>query len=412
MDDTQDLETKRAAARKAMGGEAYETKLETKAVDLQKKRREAMVVMESPDQRARREAQEKSILDREAAKKQLALDLEREKETLAKRRADEAVEKQAKEEERQNLEKTRQAEFESKQNLIERLRQDSDQKLAPLRTLKTDLAQNVKTENLSATKIALMENERRLETGAFVAEVGSTPRRFSGWIIGAIICGLSLGTIGFVIYKNQSAGPVVLTLAVNSLIFADENQALAVDNKGALEIINTVSQLRKLNGPRDSVLNIYPTKNLSADPKKPNISAVGLAEFLNASQISLTEELSRHFGNRFMIGVYRGTSNDLFWVFTINDWEYSKAAILTQELGFFDRLLSPFLVDTTFSSDLAGAGMVDEVVKNKDARVVKNKLNQTLAIYSFLDQQTLVVTQNEEALSRLIDNFNTPRPGQ
>lgn len=412
MDDTQDLEAKRAAARKAMGGEAYEAKLETQNADLQKKRHEAMVAMESTEQRAKREAGEKAVAEREAAKKQLELDLAREKENLAKRQAELAAEKQAREEERLNQEKTRQAEFENKQNVIERLRQDSSQKLAPLRTLKTDLAQTVKTENLSATKIALMENDRRLETNAFSSQEMVAPRQNSVWILGLVfICLLSLGTIGFIVYQNQKTTVTVAPAVVNTLIFVDENQALSLDNKGALEIINTISQLQKLSGAKDSLLNIYPTKDISADPKNPKITAVGLAEFISASHLSLAEEISRHFDNRFMIGSHRGTTNNLFWVFSINDWEYSKATILKNEPSFFDSLLGPFLVDTTFSTDLAGTSATDEIVKNKDARAIKNKLNQTIAIYSFLDPKTLVVTQNEEALGRLIDAFNTPRPG-
>jgi hypothetical protein len=221
---------------------------------------------------------------------------------------------------------------------------------------------------------------------------------------------MSIGAIGFVIYQNQNPSQVTATPKINSVLFADENQALSIDNKSPLEIINTISQVQKLNGAKDSILNLYPTKNLSGDFNKPQVTAVGLAEFLSASQINLNPETSRHFDNQFMIGIHRGTSNNLFWVFTINDWEYSKAAILTNENSFFDSILGPFLVNSTFSADLAGATVSDEVVKNKDARAVKNKLNQTIAIYSFLDQKTLVVTQNEETLGRLIDDFNTPRP--
>ena len=413
MAESQDLNAKRAAARKAMGGEAYEAKLVTQTETLIKKRREAMMAMEKPEQRQKREAQEKYILEREVTKRKLAEDLINEKENLAKRKASEALAQQTREEERRNLEKTRQAEFESKQNIIERLRQDNNQKLAPLRTLKTDLARSVKTENLSATKISLMEKDRELKTDPFVARPNQAPRRFNGLIFSAlIICVLSLGAIGFIIYKNQNPNSNSSSLIINPLIFADENQALAIENKSALEIINTISQLRKLASAEDSLLNIYPTKILSSDSKNPSIVTVGLAEFLSASKINLTEEINRHFDNKFMIGIYRGTDQNLFWVFSINDWEYSKSTILSQETSFLDSLLGPFLLDTTFSIDLTQAQIIDEVVKNKDARAVKNRLNQTIAIYSFLDQKTLVVTQNEASLSRLINNFNTPRPGQ
>jgi hypothetical protein len=412
MTEDQDLEAKRAAARLAMGGEAYAKKIAAQNLDLAKKRREAMIAMESLEQRARREAKEKETIDQANAQKKLEIDLQEAKKREVEKQAKLEAEKQAQAEAKMNAAKINQAEFETKQNLIEDLKKSGMSKISPLRTLKTDLEQSVQTENLSAVKISLMENERKQKDSVFVAPQNTTPQKKTWTIVLSVILIISsFVLVSGVFYFNQNRSLGVAPVTINSLIFADENQALALDQKSSLEIINTIRQLKNLLGPKNSLLNIYPTKTVATTSTlKAKTIDVGLPEFLDASRINLSAEITRHLDSPFMIGAYRSDNNQLFWVFSVNDLEYTKAAILKDEKAFLNNLLGPFLVDTTFSTDLSQAQILDQVVKNKDARVVKNSQAVTIAAYSFLDRQTLVVTQNEAALGQIIDSFNTPRP--
>jgi hypothetical protein len=47
----------------------------------------------------------------------------------------------------------------------------------------------------------------------------------------------------------------------------------------------------------------------------------------------------------------------------------------------------------------------DEVVKNKDIRVLKDSTNTTVLLYSFINKETLIITTNEQTFNEVYDRL-------
>jgi hypothetical protein len=45
---------------------------------------------------------------------------------------------------------------------------------------------------------------------------------------------------------------------------------------------------------------------------------------------------------------------------------------------------------------------IDETVKNRDMRVLKDKSGNPLVLYSFIDRKTLIIAKNESLLSAIV----------
>ena len=81
----------------------------------------------------------------------------------------------------------------------------------------------------------------------------------------------------------------------------------------------------------------------------------------------------------------------------------------------FDTLFSSFLMwEQSMKSDLSPLfgelpsshkAFIDSVWDNRSTRILKGAEGQTTLLYSFVDQNTVVITQSEEALSLLLEKF-------
>jgi hypothetical protein len=50
---------------------------------------------------------------------------------------------------------------------------------------------------------------------------------------------------------------------------------------------------------------------------------------------------------------------------------------------------------------------IDEAIRNKDLRVLKDINNKTVLVYSFIDKNTLVITKNENLFNAILAKYLT-----
>ena len=80
--------------------------------------------------------------------------------------------------------------------------------------------------------------------------------------------------------------------------------------------------------------------------------------------------------------------------------------MLSWETNMFFDLQELFNLDFSIEKNK----FTDELLMNKDVRILKSIEDETLLIYTFADQQTLVIADNAETFRALINRLELPVP--
>ena len=136
-------------------------------------------------------------------------------------------------------------------------------------------------------------------------------------------------------------------------------------------------------------LNIGPVNNPS-----------DLSEITETIGRNMPPSLSRSFGKEYMMGIYSFDTNETFIIISIDDYSLAYPGMLKWEENMANDLDGLF--DLSKNGVLETNTFVDETVKNRDMRVLKDSTGKPLVLYSFIDRETLVITKNESILSAIV----------
>ncbi len=384
MPDNNDLQTRRREAKLAMGGE----KIAAQEKVAEKRRQEARLAMEGEQQRARRIDKESTIQASLSVSK-AAAEMKARIEAESQARVAKAAAERAQKEE---------AELTADANLRDRIQKaeettaemkDAPNKLTPLRTIKTDMARAVRDEGLSLSKIATLSQER----GHNDESVVTNERSQTVLIISIIlVLAVSGGLIGW-FFISQPSAPVV----IENPIPASFSKILQADNNRSVEAtsLDTVSRAREAleltaekKDEQGGLINIYFTKNKTV---------LTLLKFGQTLGLNLPEELTRHLQDNFVFGVYdTGEVRSRFLIFKTSFFAQAWSAMLDWE-RYMASDIGPLLKTASNNKST----WTDKAIRNKDARVQRDAEGNTILVYSFIDEQTLLITRDEETFIKV-----------
>ncbi|MCX6713269.1 MAG: hypothetical protein NTY66_03630, partial [Candidatus Vogelbacteria bacterium] len=98
----------------------------------------------------------------------------------------------------------------------------------------------------------------------------------------------------------------------------------------------------------------------------------------------------------------------LFLVLKIDPFDNVYRALLDNENGWVRQIFQS-LGSSDITAVTAKQAFEYRVLKNLDTRVLRGADGKTALVYTFLDRQTLVVAQSDEALYHIYQVYNTPR---
>lgn len=281
--------------------------------------------------------------------------------------------------------------------------------ISPIRTFDADTAHAVKEKNASVIDIALAEQKKR----RLVAEDDRTSIPFiRGFILVVISLALiSAGALAlFYYYKNSQVKPNPVVVVEQSAIPYDSKKNLA-PSLDRQSIIKAVRKESETDMPDNNVEEI--------DIKEPALlggnilTTEKLAQYL--SMDNMPKALLRSLDQKFTLGIYSiGGKNSVFLVFKNNSYDISFAGMLSWEKDMA-REIGPLFAgtsETTYSTstatfgaelppEITGAQFIDVVIKNRDARAVKDAAGNIVFLYSFIDKNTIVLAGSPEALDEV-----------
>jgi len=448
------LEEKRVEARRALEGEERRKQKE------EMEKRKAEIEIEKIE--AEREKVKKKEVEREEVKKKEVERLEKKKreeqeKEIVKRKKREAEErtKKATEEKKNIQEAERKAQ---KEALIKKIlpkgkiRKPAPQKedgavkrvslksakiykVSPIRTYKTDLAETVLGRKESVVKIALAEKKKKEVVKKIEAK--KTTKTKDGkkrTMIIAIIIIFFLALNGALMFyfdeKNtlksispklsgivkkfkfeakEKPTPVTTPQELAFALVPSDNNRKIIIPKERVEILQIISKEMREASDKESIKNIYleETVTITIEEKKGKKQRVSsISELLSVWPHNMPDRLSRSLGDKFMIGIYSLSlgENFPFLILTTNSYKQTFAGMFAWEKSILNDFYKLFSIE---ASQNPIQEFRDREIDGVDARVLTNTSGETILIYSFIDKDTLIITENEDVFSKILSKLLT-----
>ncbi len=297
--------------------------------------------------------------------------------------------------------------------------------LRTIRTYKDDLAQVVGKKKESLVSIATAENERRVKNGEpldSIEDEVSKKQRLKK--IGIIILSATLFVLGagsvFYFYGKSDTETVKPDSSIPSVIFSDEEEEFEITDLSRRQILNGLTTLKdhsRLSIGRTK--NVFITQSFVDEEGIETRELVGASDFLNAINAQLPTSFLRSLEPLFMFGVYHFDGNRPFLILKNSFYENTFAGMLSWERDIKEDLaplFGPAEFDVVSGNDsetntpsIIVPTFSDFVIKNKDARILKDNSGEIVLMYSFIDKNTIVITTNENTFSEVFTRMTSSR---
>ena len=254
-------------------------------------------------------------------------------------------------------------------------------------TLDQTLLQRRKNEVLESQR----KNTKSSPTWVSLLQETSTSwmALFALMVLGAVMAIV----VSVYIHMSESATEIVPPPIITPSFFETETQTtIALSSDGSLFLTTLEENIRTA---KPGVTQLYPTI-FENGVERPVTSG----EFFTTIHATLDGGAVRTLDDTVMMGSVTTLVNEPYLILRTNDFDTLFSAFLSWEQTM-QADLSP-LFGVALSSE---THFSDSVWNNRSTRALKGAEGQTILLYSFVDQNTVVITQSEEALSILLEKF-------
>ena len=263
--------------------------------------------------------------------------------------------------------------------------------LKQIRTFQGDVAEALQRERESLVSIQQAEHLKKSSTPSAASTPSESSKRrteFFLLFLGSLVLFI-LGTVGVWYAYNEfvsGAAVPIITAPVNRFISADTETNLTLTAVSRETLINTII---------NAVGNV-PIGEL----KHINLS-LSTSEFLQSLESRAPASLIRAFNPLFMFGAF---GESAFLIIKLTSFENAFAGMLAWEKNLGQDIGPLFATAKSLANLPPGSVFTDITDKNKDVRALASG-DQLVLLYSFFDNNMLIITDRIETLRTLIDRL-------
>ena len=292
-----------------------------------------------------------------------------------------------------------------------------DDELKQIRTFQGDVAEALKDQNESIVSIRRAELKKQGGGDEFAPRrtLEEEANRKSGekiilLVVGTIIL-LILGGIGawyaYTGYQTKTALPAVV-VTPNKFISSEISFDLNVSGLARDSFLSAFDVEKSKKIKTGDIEQIQLKKASTSTP------LITTREFFNILNTKAPDSLIRAFDPLFMLGVIGDTTEasstpHAFLLIKLDSFDNAYAGMLSWETNLQDDLLPLFVDANTLASTTSNIAFQDITIQNKDARAIKDPNGNTIFLYSFFDNNMLIITDNESSLRSLVIRLNTEK---
>ena len=274
----------------------------------------------------------------------------------------------------------------------------------PLRTFSSDLADAVRRDEMSVIKVAMAEQKRRQATDD---EASPTSTKNIRYIVGGIIILILAGgaIYGIIKYKSGITPDIPITeTKIVSVIPADMTTSIEIANQSTSQVTELIrSAIANVQALEGNIIDIYLTNSISGTKK-----IIGTEEFFGILESQIPAPLLRSLAPKYMLGMIMKGGPHPFIILKSTDYETSFANMFTWEKKIFHDFYIPLSLvggERAFESRFT-----DLLVENKAIRILYSETKEVIMLYSFINEQTMVITKDIETFKTLRKLIEAARP--
>lgn len=242
---------------------------------------------------------------------------------------------------------------------------------------------------------------------------------------------LGVGAVGGFYYLQKKSPTIANQTPLDQTIIPFETkEVISTDTTDKESFVQKINDLRNEKEiAANSVMYIGLTRTEETQERK-----LQTEELFTLLKTNAPGSLLRALDSEFMLGMYRTTENQPFLIIKLSSFDnafdgmYKWEKTINKDIGaiFSSRTVpitsyTPTSTNTSTTSSTTvktiavktlvntdaslPSSFEDITIKNKDARVLKNSRGDTVLLYSFLDQHTLLITSSEEVLREVINKL-------
>ncbi len=289
-----------------------------------------------------------------------------------------------------------------------------------VRTYERDVAEFMEREGGTAAKIALAEQEKRIDreqkppllperdfsfpapypsgrAGGGVVSIPSpsaerlrvSARVLVLWSIALVFLVGATG-IGYWYWSNLPETVAVLPTTPNS-------------STQKILIADAEKQLNTAQLTRDSFIAAFARERTSALALSSFTLVVPVAarslttaEFLSLLNAGVDGTFARALAPEFVLGLRGLPQNRAFLIFKTNYYQTALAGMLQWEDTLFND------AGPLFGQAIGGVQFADKTIKNRDTRILLDSSGKTLLIWGFANKETIIITTDEDTFTQVI----------
>ncbi len=288
---------------------------------------------------------------------------------------------------------------------------------SPIHTYKSDFSD--RTKQSGASHISILAAQQ--DAGAHPAPEVLRPVRKNNslFVAGAVLIVLGIGSV-ILAYQLVTGKPVIpFEPMVPSLIFADQRMQISGAGKELQEALTTLEDIPLAEG---EVIVAYVTY-ATTTPEGETIEepATGGA-LIAAMQLPAPDIVLRNIEPASTVGIVHAEGESRpFFILTVTSFERTFAGMLTWEGALAEDLrefyppypTEPLPMATTTATTTERSVFIprftDEVIENRNVRVLRDSDGRSVLLYGYRDKATLLITRNEAAFRELLKRLTSSR---
>ena len=208
-----------------------------------------------------------------------------------------------------------------------------------------------------------------------------------------IVCALS--SLVFLVFLKKNIFTVSVKPEFAPIIYLDDTIFKEIGGLTKDQISQNISnEISSINIKPDGVLGIYLTLNKQI---------VGLRNFFTLISANIDQNQINFINDNFLIGVTNIENKNLFMLFKIRSITDVFGTIHSWENKMFNDLHGFFGVNINSDTKyLLTKSFEDSIIQNKNARILRDNNGNVIIMYVFIDDTSLIITNNEVSVREVM----------
>lgn len=293
---------------------------------------------------------------------------------------------------------------------------DKKSSVVPLHTLKDDLQNVVKDQHLSVVRAVSMEQDRKALAPRTDESAGKTQRNkrvFAILFASGVLVLLGLAALFGVFLVMQGNKPAAAPQFA-SLVFAEQTYTLPINGVSPSDLKRQIALAENSGtGALGSITRLIPVITSNPIDTNPQTRVATAAEFFQALGAHIPDELLHAFESDIFFGIHTVDRNAPVIVMPIAAYDHAFAGMLAWETSMNADLAPIFPAVSPFSNDANGIPQArfftDLVMRNYDARALKDDAGNIVLYYSFPTPNLLVIAQSPYSFTEILSRLQSAR---